>query len=286
MSLTPPARLLPLLAVLLLAAVPVFAGTTVCGRIDRKISAKDVKVFVDGATPPGPHRVLGVISVEKPGPGSSQPTSAYWAGIMSEEAARLGADAIVGLHWVSFAGGGRYFASGVAVARGMTCPPGDSCGCVVGLAAMENTTDAPMKLKHTDLSDTFNALRYLLEKRGYYLWTADVPDSLKGVARLKWAETQLGFPVRRALVASIEPEGTRATAKGGAVKITARLIDAGGRPLWVASDIEDFTDKKDENTQLPSSGKGSRTWHLLESVERLGETLPPPTGTPAAGKTR
>ena len=263
------------------------------------------RIFALGTAPGHSTRVLAVIHLDTSGAaGLTRPDAAFWADQFRGPAARLGADAVVGVHWAQFDGESHYEAVGLAVEFRDSTATADSCGCVVDVPPPRLELELPARGFSGLAEGLQTSLSFDLARRGYYAVPRSEASDPQSRLDQRQAMTSLGQPADRRFVLRVRAagdpaadsaraarsRGQRVTAAEPALpneaEVSGALVSLAGETVW-ADTLTRGADRAKAipldtiNGNLTPLGKLAKVAHDL-----VGRLPPPARGSRRAPRAR
>ena len=194
----------------------------------------------------------------------------YWTSSFRPEAAKVGAQAVVGLHWVRDVELKTYTATGLAVEyadSAFTTP----CQCVVAIPRPANASDAKEGTRKDDGESLQQALTLELERRGYYAWAAEEPFQSAHAFSVEPLTVHLGLPVDLAFVSKLTFNSQSTAPKMSGVLVRM----ATGDTVWTTAGSDSLPRREAPPNPTETRSRGS---FIGAEVGRVLQTLPSPPG--------
>ena len=220
---------------------------------------------------PAPAHALAVLRVESPGPRGLQKVDLrYWTDLLRPDAARLGANAVVGVHWFLDPDKKMYTASGLAVefpdsARAV------ACRCVIAVARPTNASDAKDGVRKDDNESLQRLLGMELQRKGYFALVSESGFESRAAFPAASLASHLGVPVDLAFVSDLGFDHREGNVP---VRLRGTLISmASGDTVWSSSMVDSLPGAPGTAGTIVT-----RAAQIERAVGKALGTLPAPPG--------
>jgi hypothetical protein len=234
---------------------------------------KDVELMGMNHKPKRGH-ALAVLTANSPAPHGVQKVDLrYWTDDFRPDAAKLGANAVVGIHWIPAEDRKSYTATGIAIEYS------DStfirpCQCVIAIPKPTNTSNTKEGMKKDDDESLQKLLAVELERKGYYAIAFDQAFSSPQTFPVAPLSEHLGLPVDLVFVSNLtfDHESNSPHLRGMLVRM------ATGDTVWSTAPLDSAAAARAAGMHSANAEIKSRAGYIGTEVGKVLQTLPAPPG--------